>query len=292
MSDIVVMTDTNSGMTREEGEKYGVAVLPMSFIINGKVYYEGIDISHEEFFQKLEQGAEVSTSQPAPGEVLDMWDSLLKKHDEIVYIPMSSSLSKSYETAVMLSRDYDGRVHVVDNRRVSTPQKQTVMDALELAKQGKTGAQIKEILDADALKSSTYIAVDTLKYLKKGGRITGAAALLGTVLDMKPILVMHGGKLDAQGKIRGMKSARRAMIAAIRKEIEENYQEDLAKGDIGLQMAYSSMNKETVADWEKQIREEFPELSLHSDRLSLSLSCHIGPGGLGIAVGRIINKDW
>ena len=292
MSDIVVMTDTNSGMTREEGEKYGVAVLPMSFIINGKVYYEGIDISHEEFFQKLEQGAEVSTSQPAPGEVLDMWDSLLKKHDEIVYIPMSSSLSKSYETAVMLSRDYDGRVRVVDNRRVSTPQKQTVMDALELAKQGKTGAQIKEILDADALKSSTYIAVDTLKYLKKGGRITGAAALLGTVLDMKPILVMHGGKLDAHGKIRGMKSARRAMIAAIRKEIEENYQEDLAKGDIGLQMAYSSMNKETVADWEKQIREEFPELSLHSDRLSLSLSCHIGPGGLGIAVGRIINKDW
>ena len=292
MSDIVVMTDTNSGMTREEGEKYGVAVLPMSFIINGKVYYEGIDISHEEFFQKLEQGAEVSTSQPAPGEVLDMWDSLLKKHDEIVYIPMSSSLSKSYETAVMLSRDYDGRVHVVDNRRVSTPQKQTVMDALELAKQGKTGAQIKEILDADALKSSTYIAVDTLKYLKKGGRITGAAALLGTVLDMKPILVMHGGKLDAHGKISGMKSARRAMIAAIRREIEEKYQEDMAKGDRGLQMAYSSMNKETVADWEKQIREEFPELSLHSDRLSLSLSCHIGPGGLGIAVGRIINKDW
>ena len=291
MQDVVVMTDSNSGITCEEGKAYGVAVLPMSFIINGKIYYEGVDISHEDFFKKLEEGAEVSTSQPSPGEVLEMWDSLLKKHDEIVYIPMSSSLSKSFETAYMLSQDYDGKVQVVDNRRVSTPQKQSVLDALELVKEGKTAAEIKEILDQGAYKSSIYVTVDTLKYLKKGGRITGAAALLGTVLNMKPILVIHGGKLDAYAKIRGMKAARRTMLAAIHKEIEENYQEELKNGELGIQMAYSSMDQELVADWEKQIREEFPDLPLLPGRLSLSLSCHIGPGGLGIAVTKQINKD-
>ena len=292
MPRVLIMTDSNSGMSKEEAAKHGVAVLPMSFIINGKVYYEGVDISHEAFFEKLSQGAEPMTSQPAPGEVMDMWNQYLKRYDEIVYIPMSSGLSKSYETAYMLSQDYDGKVQVLDSKRVSVPQKQLVLDAVMLAKEGMSAQVIREELEKDALSFTIYITVDTLKYLKRGGRITAAAAMFGTMLNVKPVLMVKGDKLDAYEKVRGMKAGRRVMIAAIRKEIEENFREELEKGQLCIHMAHSSMDEETVAEWKAQIEEAFPELPLHADMLTLSLSCHIGPGGLGIAVSKCRNHNW
>ncbi len=292
MPDVVVMTDTNSGMTKEEAKKYGVEVLPMSFIINGKIYYEGIDISHEAFFEKMAAGAEVSTSQPSPGEVTERWDKLLKRHDEVIYIPMSGGLSKSCETAAMLAEDYKGRVQVLDSKRVSAPQKVLVMDAVLLAGEGKSAVQIKETLSEIARKSVVYIAVDTLQYLKKGGRITGAAAAIGTVLHLKPVLEMRDKKLDAYAKARGMKSARRLMLQAIHEEIEEKYAEDYRQGNLCMQVAYTELDKDIIESWKKQIQEEFPELKLYGDPLPLCTACHIGPGALGVAVTKHINKNW
>jgi len=292
MLHVLVMTDSNSGMSKEEAAKYGVVVLPMSFIINGKIYYEGVDITHEEFFEMLAQGAEPFTSQPAPGEVIDLWNEYLKKYDEIIYIPMSSGLSKSYETACMLAQDYEGKVQVLDSKRISVPQKQLVMDAVALVKQGMSAKEVREELEKEALRFTIYITVDTLKYLKRGGRITAAAAVFGTMLNVKPVLVVKGEKLDAYEKVRGMKAGRRAMIAAIRKEIEENFQEELKNGELCIHMAHSSLNAKEVAEWKEQIIEAFPELPLHTDMLTLSLSCHIGPGGLGIAVSKCRNHNW
>jgi len=292
MSDVVIMTDSNSGLSPEEGKKYGIAVLPMSFIINGKIYYEGLDITHEDFFAKLDQGADVSTSQPSPGDVMDMWDSLLKRHDEIVYIVMSGGLSKSFETACMLAEDYEGKVQVVDSKRVSVPQLQLVMDGALLAQQGKSAAEIKAALDELAGNGGIYITVDTLKYLKKGGRITSAAAVLGTMLGIKPVLSVHGEKLDAYDKVRGMKAGRRSMIAAVVKEIEERLQTEFKQRRVCLQMAYSSLDVNLVKEWEQQIREAFPELALHAAMLPLSLCCHIGPGALGIGVSVCENNVW
>ncbi len=290
MADVVIMTDSNSGMTQEEGEKYGVEILPMSFIINGKIYYEGMDIGHEEFMRKLEEDAQVSTSQPAPGEVLERWDKLLKRHDEVVYIPMSGALSKSCETAQMLAQDYGGRVQVVDSRRVSVPQKMMVMDGIALAKEGKSAVEIKALLDDSAMDCAIYIAVDTLKYLKRGGRITGAAAAVGAMLNIKPILLMKGQKLDAYEKARGMKSARRIMLKAVRGELEGQFKEYADRGEVCLQMAHTCVDQELITDWESKIREEFPELELEAAPLPLCTACHIGANGLGIGITRRIRS--
>ncbi len=291
MPDVVIMTDSNAGMTQEEGEKYGVEILPMSFIINGKIYYEGMDISHEAFLNKLHEGAQVSTSQPAPGEVIERWEKLLKRHDEVVYIPLSGALSKSCETAQILAQDYDGRVQVVDSRRVSVPQKMMVMDAIALAKEGKSALQIKELLTANALDCAIYIAVDTLKYLKRGGRITGTAAALGTVLNIKPVLSLKGQKLDALEKARGMKAAKRIMLQAVRGELEGAFKEYADQGEVCLQMAHSCMDEEVIGDWEERIRKEFPDLKLYAAPLPLCLACHIGPDGLGIGITRRLRND-
>lgn len=292
MSDVVIMTDSNSGMTEEEGEQYGVEILPMSFIINGKIYYEGKDISYEAFMRKLDENAQVSTSQPAPGDVIERWEKLLKRHDEVVYIPMSGALSKSCETAQVLAGDYDGRVQVVDSRRVSVPQKMMVLDAAALAKEGKSAAEIKELLDGSALHCAIYIAVDTLKYLKRGGRITGAAAAVGTVLNIKPVLLMKGSKLDAYEKARGMKGARRIMLQAVRGELEGPFKQFAENDEICLQMAHTCMDEALIAEWEAKIREEFPGLQLYTAPLPLCTACHIGPNGLGIGITRRIRKDW
>lgn len=292
MPDVVIMTDSNSGMTQEEGKKYGVEILPMSFIINGKIYYEGIDISHEEFFRKLGEDAQVSTSQPAPGEVIERWETLLKRHDEVVYIPMSGALSKSCETAQALAEDYNGRVQVVDSRRVSVPQKMMVLDAAKLVKEGKDAAEIKKLLSACAMDCAIYIAVDTLKYLKRGGRITGTAAALGTVLNIKPVLVMKGEKLDSYEKARGMKAARRTMLQAVRGELEGPFKPYAEQDEVCLQMAHTCMDEELVREWEEKIREEFPDLKLDVSPLPLCTACHIGPNGLGIGITRRIRRDW
>ena len=225
MPEIAIMTDSNCGIMPAEGDKLGIHVLPMPVIIDGQTYCEGIDISLEEFHEKQRSGADITTSQPSPGDVTAMWDDLLRHHDEVVFIPMSSGLSNTCQTASMLSADekYEGRVFVVDNHRISVTQAQSVLDAQVLAAEGKTGSSIKKILEEEAMDASIYIAVDTLEYLKKGGRITPAAAAIGTVLKLKPVLTIQGDKLDSFAKTRGMKGAFKLMLDAVKKDIDSRF---------------------------------------------------------------------
>ena len=220
---VAVVTDSNSGITQEEGRRLGVSVIPMPFFINEKMYLEGITLSQDEFYQWLKSDASISTSQPSPGETMGLWDNLLKEYDEIVHIPMSSGLSGSCQTAMMLADDYDGKVQVVNNQRVSITQIASIADAQKLIAAGKTAAEVKEVLEKEALQSSIYVTVTTLKYLKKGGRITPAAAALGTMLRLKPVLQIHGEKLDAFAKVRTMNAAKRTMIDAIRSDLENRF---------------------------------------------------------------------
>lgn len=291
MQDVVIMTDSNAGMTQEEGERCGVEILPMSFIINGKIYYEGEDISHEAFFRKLEENAQVSTSQPAPGEVTERWEKLLKRHDEVVYIPMSGGLSKSCETAQILAKEYGGRVQVVDGRRISVPQKMMVLDGLALVKEGKSAAAIKAMLEESAADCAIYIAVDTLKYLKRGGRITGAAAAVGTMLNIKPVLLVKGERLDAYEKARGAKAARRIMLQAVREELEGPFRQYAEKNEVCIQMAHTCLDEALITEWESQIREAFPNMRLDTAPLPLCTACHIGPNGLGIGITRRLRME-
>ena len=218
-----IATDSNSGITQEQAAKLGIYVLPMPFMINGEMFYEGVNLTHEEFFKRMEEGADITTSQPSPGEVTDFWDKLLKEYDEILYIPMSSGLSGSCQTAIMLADDYDGKVQVVNNQRISVTQEQSALDARDLAAKGYEAAQIKEILERTKYESSIYITLTTLKYLKKGGRITPAAAALGTLLRIKPVLTIQGEKLDAFSKARTAKQAKTIMLTALAKDLEERF---------------------------------------------------------------------
>ena len=225
MSNIAIVTDSNSGILQSEAKELGIFVLPMPFFIDEKLHREEIDLSQEAFYQILSEDGDVSTSQPSPADITDLWDEVLKSYDEIVHIPMSSGLSGSCQTAMMLADDYDGRVHVVDNQRISVTQKLAVFDAVNMVKAGMSAAQIKEKLTEEKLIASIYIMVDTLKYLKKGGRITPAAAMLGTVLKLKPVLTIQGEKLDAYAKVRGQKQAKKTMIEAMKKDMEERFAE-------------------------------------------------------------------
>ena len=289
MGKIAVMTDSNSGITQAKGKELGVYVLPMPFYINDELFFEDITLTQEEFYKRLEEDADIKTSQPAPGDVMELWDKVLEEYDEIVYIPMSSGLSSSCETAMMLAQDYDGKVQVVDNRRVSTPQKQSVLDALELVKEGKTAAEIKEILDQGAYKSSIYVTVDTLKYLKKGGRVTLAAAALGTLLRIKPVLSIQGEKLDLFSKARTVKNAKTTMIAQIKKELEERFNSPDG-ANMHLAVAYTC-DKEAATQWKEEVEAEFPGCEVVMNPLSLSVSCHIGPGAIAIACSKKINVE-
>ena len=282
MSKIAIVTDSNSGITQKEGKELGISVIPMAFYINDELYFEDITLTQEEFYQKLDEDADIKTSQPAPGDVLDLWEKLLEDHDEIVHIAMSSGLSSSCATAAMLADDYDGKVQVVDNQRISVTQRQSVADAMKLAEEGKSAKEIKDILEADKLDSGIFIMVDTLKYLKKGGRVTSAGAAIGTVLGIKPVLQIHGEKLDAFAKTRGVKQAKKKMIAAVRKELEERFPDgDFAKHAY-LQSAYTK-DKEAALKWKEELMAEFPEMEFHQDPLSLSVACHIGAGALAVA---------
>lgn len=282
MSRIAIVTDSNSGITQKEGKELGISVIPMPFYINEELYFEDITLTQEEFYQKLDEDADIKTSQPAPGDVLDLWEKLLEDHDEIVHIAMSSGLSSSCATAAMLADDYDGKVQVVDNQRISVTQRQSVADAMKLAEEGKSAKEIKDILEADKLDSGIFIMVDTLKYLKKGGRVTSAGAAIGTVLGIKPVLQIHGEKLDAFAKTRGVKQAKKKMIAAVRKELEERFPDgDFAKHAY-LQSAYTK-DKEAALKWKEELMAEFPEMEFQQDPLSLSVACHIGAGALAVA---------
>ena len=235
MNKVAIVTDSNSGITQKMAEELGIRVLPMPFYIDGELYYEDITLTQEEFYQKLEEDSEITTSQPSPGDVMEPWEELLEEYEEVVHIPMSSGLSSSCETAIMLSREFDGRVHVIDNQRISVTQRQSVLDAIEMADKGMSASEIEAVLLKEKLEASIYITVDTLKYLKKGGRITPAAAALGTVLNLKPVLQIQGAKLDSFAKARGWKSAKKTMLDAMEKDLNGRF----AGKQVHLQAAYT-----------------------------------------------------
>ena len=279
MKKIAIVTDSNSGITQEMGKTMGIHVIPMPFFIDGELFLEDITLTQEEFYKRLGEDSDISTSQPSPGEVMECWDELLKEYDEIVHIPMSSGLSSTCHAAQSLSQEYEGKVCVVDNQRISVTQKQSVEDAIVLRDAGKSASEIKEILEAEKLQASIYITVDTLKYLKKGGRVTPAAAALGTVLNLKPVLQIQGEKLDAFSKVRGWKAAKRTMLKAIEKDLNDRFAD--VRADMVLGMAYTC-SKEEAQEWKQEIAEKFPEYEIVEGPLSLSVACHIGPGAMAV----------
>ena len=285
MSKIAIITDSNSGITQKEAERLGVFVVPMPFMINGEDFFEDINLTQEQFYEKLAEDATVSTSQPTPDSLLTLWDKVLKDYDQIIYIPMSSGLSGSCQSAYMLAQeDYEGKVFVIDNQRISVTQRQSVLDAKAMADAGYTAQQIKDKLMEMALDASIYIMLDTLHYLKKGGRITPAAAALGTLLRLKPVLQIQGEKLDAFAKARTTAQGKSIMINAIKADIENRFG-GMESGDFEIAGAYTN-NLELAEEWKKEVEAAFPGHEMHMDPLSLSVGCHIGPGALAVTVSR------
>lgn len=278
---IAVVTDSNSGITQSQAKEYGLYVLPMPFMINEETFYEDITLTQEQFYQRLSENADVITSQPSPEEVMKLWDEVLKTHDEIVHIPMSSGLSGSCQSARMLAEEYEGRVQVVNNQRISVTQRQSALDALALVDKGLDAVAIKDILEKDKFNSSIYIMLDTLYYLKKGGRITPAAAALGTILRLKPVLQIQGEKLDAFAKARTVSQGKSIMMNSIKADMEKRF-DGAAADNIWLQIAYT-YDREAAEQFKAQVEEFFPGFDVHMDPLSLSIACHIGPGSLALA---------
>lgn len=289
MKKIAIMTDSNSGITQKEAAGLGISVLPMPFMINDTTYFEDINLTQDRFYEFLENDAVVSTSQPSPDSLIHMFHKLLAEYDEVVHIPMSSGLSGSCQTACMLAQEpeFDGKVFVVNNQRISVTQTQSVLDAMELAKKGYDGAQIKKILEEDKFNSSIYIMLDTLFYLKKGGRITPAAAALGTLLKLKPVLQIQGEKLDAFAKARTKSAGKSMMLQAIKNDIENRFGgfDESAKERVTLHIAYTK-DVEEAELWKQEVMEAFPGFRLKMAPLSLSVACHIGPGALALACTR------
>lgn len=286
MSKIAVVTDSNSGITQERAKELGIYVLPMPFFIDGELYLEDITLTQEQFYEKLRADSDISTSQPSPGNVMELWESVLKEYDEIVCIPMSSGLSNTCETAMSIAREYKGKVYVVDNQRISVTQEQSVYDAMYLRDKGMCAEEIKNILEKEKLQASIYITVDTLKYLKKGGRITPAAAAIGTVLNLKPVLQIQGEKLDAFAKARTVKQAKSIMIEAMKNDFANRFNDPNGE-HMYLEMAYTH-DLEAAENFKKEVQEAFPGMEIRMDPLSLSISCHIGPGALAVACSRKI----
>ena len=284
---VCVITDSNSGITQDEGKKLGIPVVPMPFTINGKDYLEDINLGQEEFYNMLDEKAVVLTSQPSAGALMDLWKKTLKEYDEIVYIPMSSGLSKSCETATFLSneKEFKDKVFVVNNQRISVTQKQSVKDAIEMANKGLTAKQIKDILEETKLESSIYITVDSIDYLRRGGRITAAAATFAKLLKIKPVLQIQGEKLDAFDKVRGMKGAKRSMLDQMKKDINERFG---GIDNVRVFVAYTA-DKTTALEFVDMVKEELGITDVECDPLSLSVSCHIGPGSLAIACAKKLN---
>ena len=283
MSKIAVVTDSNSGITQKEAKELGLYVLPMPFMIGDDTYYEDVNLTQEQFYELLLGGENISTSQPSPEEVCKLWDSLLQEYDEIVHIPMSSGLSGSCQSAYFLAQEYDDKVQVVDNQRISVTQRQSCLDALELVKQGKDAKYVKEFLEADKFNSSIYIMLDTLQYLKKGGRITPAAAAIGTLLKIKPVLQIQGEKLYAFSKARTVYQGKSVMMNAIKNDVETRFGGILpAPGGVWLEIAHTQ-NLEAAMELKKELLQVFPGYDVYIAPLSLSVSCHIGPGALAIA---------
>ena len=266
MGKVAIVTDSNSGITQAEGKEMGIYVLPMPFYINEELFYEDITLTQEEFYEKLAGDADIKTSQPAPGDVMDMWDKALEEYDEVVHIPMSAGLSSSCETAIMLSQDYDGKVQVVNNHRISVTQRRSVEEAKKLADAGKSAAEIKKLLEA----------------------IQWAA--IGTVLNLKPVLRLKGEKLDAFAKSRGWKSAKKTMIKTINEIRTSEFGDCDGKKDLYLDAAYTGDRKE-AQEWLDELHEAFPEFEIRMDPLSLSVACHIGPGARAVTLTKILHVN-
>ena len=278
---VAVVTDSNSGITQNEAKELGIKVLPMPFMINEETFFEDITLTQEAFYERLEGGANVVTSQPSPESVMNLWKEILAEYDEIVYIPMSSGLSGSCQSAIMLSEDFDGKVQVVNNQRISVTQRQSALDAKLLTKRGMDAAAIKDFLEKDKFNSSIYIMLDTLYYLKKGGRITPAAAAFGTILKLKPVLQIQGDKLDAFAKARTISQGKSIMINAIRNDMENRFGGADAD-NIWLEVAYTK-NLDAAKQFAEELLKEFPGFDIVINPLSLSVACHIGPGSLAVA---------
>lgn len=283
MVKVAIATDSNSGITQAKAKELGISVLPMPFTIDDELFFEDMTLTQEQFYEKLQSDCSVITSQPSPGDVTELWDKLLESYDEVVYIPMSSGLSNSCETAMMLAESYEGKVFVVNNQRISITQRRSVLDALELAKDGKSGKEIKRTLEDMKLDASIYITVDTLKYLKQGGRVTPAAAAIGTILNIKPVLQIQGEKLDSFAKARGFKQAKTIMLDAIEKDITERFKGEMLQ----IHGAYTC-SEEEAQEWKQEIEARFPGYEIHIDKLSLSVACHIGPGSMAVACMKYI----
>ncbi len=282
MSKIRIITDSNSGIPVDDARELGVTVLPMPFSIDEEVFFEQESLTQEQFYEELAAGKNIMTTQPSPGQVMGIWDEALKEYDEIVYIPMSSGLSGSYQTAAMLAEDYEGKVYVVNNQRISVTQRQSVLDALRLIEAGKSAKEIKDILEEDRFNSSIYLMVDTLVYLKKGGRITPAAAALGTLLKLKPVLQIQGDRLDAFAKARTVSQAKSIIINAIKSDIDKRFG-GLSKENISLHMAYAH-DLDRILEFKEEVMKEFPGFDINLYPLSLSVATHIGPGCIALAV--------
>ena len=281
---IAIATDTNSGITAMEGEKLGVFVLAMPVNLEETIHYEGIDITSEQLYDAMRQHRDVSTSQPSPGQLMELWDGILAKgYDEIVYIPMSSGLSGSCQSAALFAQDYDGKVQVVDNHRISVTQRESVISALRLAKQGHNGEQIKEFLEKHAYDASIYITVDSMEYLKKGGRVTPAAATLATVLNLKPVLTIQGDKLDAFAKVRGMKLAESKMIDALHQDRAERFK-DVPESRLLIETAGTLENEALAESWRQQVQAEFPFAKVSYANLPCSIACHVGMNSVAAVI--------
>lgn len=281
---IAIATDTNSGITAMEGEKLGVFVLAMPVNLDETIHYEGIDITSEQLYDAMRQHRDVSTSQPSPGQLMELWDGILAKgYDEIVYIPMSSGLSGSCQSAALFAQDYDGRVQVVDNHRISVTQKESVISALRLVEQGYDAGQIRDFLEKHAYDASIYITVDSMEYLKKGGRVTPAAATLATVLNLKPVLTIQGDKLDAFAKVRGMKLAESKMIEAIHQDRAERFK-DVPESRLLIETAGTLENGELAEHWRQQVQAEFPFAKVSYANLPCSIACHLGMNSVAAVI--------
>ncbi len=283
MSRVKIITDSNSGITQRQGKEMGIEVVPMPFFINETQYLEDITMTQEDFYQALQDDrAEVSTSQPSPENIMEMWTRGLEEYDEIVHIPMSSGISSSCATAMMLAQEeeFEGRVYVVDNQRISVTQRRSVLQAKELADKGFSGKEISDILTRDKLESSIYIMVDTMQYPKKGGSLTPAVAAIGTVLRIKPVLQIQGDKLDSYAKVKTLKQAKQTMIKAITSDLEHRFADS---GNMYIDIAHTQ-NREEAEKFREELNLLFPEHDIHIDPLSLSVSCHIGPGALAVTL--------
>ena len=283
---IAISTDGNSGFTRKEAEALGITIIPTPIIIDGEIYLEDISLTQDLFYEKLTGNSQISTSQPSPESLKEHWDKLLEDYDEVIYIPISSGLAAAYDTAYQLTQTeekYKGKVFAIDNHRVSVTQKQSLLDALKLAKEGKTGKEIAEWLTSTAMKSSIYIMVDTLTYLRKGGRLNPAVAFVGNLLKIKPVLQNHGEKFDQFTKARKISDAKSAMIDAIKKDLETKFKDEYEAGKMTLQVAHTK-NLDAAIKFKAELEEALPNIEVtFVDSLSLSVSCHIGPGALAVA---------